>query len=188
VVSETRAAQGFFGVSLSGAGRLVVEHAGAESLQITTDDNILPLVSSEVRDGWLYISTEPGAAFLNPTELTYRVTVARLEAVRLAGSASAEIDGVEAGSFSLEIAGAGRAVVTGRADVHDVSLAGAARYEAADLDSRTVRLDVGGSSQALVRAGERLEGRVGGTSTVEYLGNPVVAVEVTDQATVCPAA
>ena len=60
-------------------------------------------------------------------------------------------------------------------------------YEAAELESWTVHLDVAGTSSALVRASERLEGRVGGTSTVEYLGDPAVAVEVGDQASVRPA-
>jgi len=53
VVTEPRTVSGFSRVSLSGSGQVFIDRTGAESVTVTTDDNLLPYIRTEVRDGTL---------------------------------------------------------------------------------------------------------------------------------------
>ncbi|MGB5817698.1 MAG: hypothetical protein WBI27_21110, partial [Thermoanaerobaculia bacterium] len=44
-VTETRAVSGISGVSISGVGLLIIEQTGSESLTVTAEENILPLLT-----------------------------------------------------------------------------------------------------------------------------------------------
>src|SRR5687767_1144824 len=48
VVVEQREVSGFSAVSMSGFGELIIQQTGKESLSITADDNLLPLLTSKV--------------------------------------------------------------------------------------------------------------------------------------------
>ena len=51
IVTESRSIGAFHGVSFSGIGRLVIEQTGTPSLTVTAEDNIQPVLVSEVVDG-----------------------------------------------------------------------------------------------------------------------------------------
>src|SRR5262245_44045700 len=44
--TETRAVKDFTAISFSGVGKVIIEQTGTESLSVTADDNILPLLES----------------------------------------------------------------------------------------------------------------------------------------------
>src|SRR5437870_5172514 len=66
IVTEDRQVSGFDGVSVSGAGELIISQGNVEALRIETDDNLLPLIKSEVHDGRLLIG--PRNVNLDPTK------------------------------------------------------------------------------------------------------------------------
>ena len=55
VISESRRVRGVDGVSLSGVGRLVIRQGRSESLVVIAEDNIIPLIRSEVVGGRLLL-------------------------------------------------------------------------------------------------------------------------------------
>ena len=56
VVTQVRSVSGFSAVAIGVPGRLVIEHAGGPgSLTITGDENVLSVITSNVRDGQLTI-------------------------------------------------------------------------------------------------------------------------------------
>jgi hypothetical protein len=177
LATESRDVRGFARVTLHGVGHLIVEPGAAEALTITADDNILPLVTAEVYGDELVLGTRSDATFASPNNIVFNLTVADLEALAVFGAAAADIRGLDAGRFAVQIEGAAAVTATGRADQHEVVLAGVATYDARGLDCRAVRVDLSGVSQATIRVRERLEGRVDVQSTVEYLGDPIVNVD-----------
>jgi hypothetical protein len=60
VMSETRNVSGFSNVSLKGSGRVVIEQGAAESLTVTSDDNLLKYVETEVRGSTLVLGQKNG--------------------------------------------------------------------------------------------------------------------------------
>ena len=56
VVNETRNVSGFDGLIIVGAGKINIDRTGTESLSITTDDNLLQYIDTQVRGGKLVIA------------------------------------------------------------------------------------------------------------------------------------
>ena len=54
---------GFYKVLIKTSGNLHIDQTGTDSLTIEADDNILPLLTSDVSDGTLIISTKTMAGF-----------------------------------------------------------------------------------------------------------------------------
>ena len=58
LASESRPVTGFTKVELSGTGELTIEKTGTESLAISAEDNLLPLLTSEVSGDTLVLGTK----------------------------------------------------------------------------------------------------------------------------------
>ena len=174
--TETRAVSGFHSVRVSGVGRLILEQTGSESLTVTADDNILPLVTTEVVDGQLRIATEGSFSTRNP--ITYRLTVRELDEMVLSGAAIAEATRLDGDLLRVTVTGASVVSAAGVVDHQIVRLTGACGYQAEKLDSRVATVHLAGASVAVVRVRELLEGSVAGASLLEYNGNPRVDVAV----------
>lgn len=175
LATEPRAVGGFNGIVLSGAGRLLIEQTGFESLQITADDNILPLLTSEVVGGRLELGVRAGMS-VSPTEIVYRLTVAQLNEIVVSGAAEIDAAGIDTDFLQITISGAATVDLSGRAANQNVTISGAANYHAPSLRSDDVRIGVSGSAHAVVRARYRLEVSISGSGTVEYYGSPEVSV------------
>jgi hypothetical protein len=186
LATESRDVGSFSRVTLAGVGHLIIEHGAMEALEITADDNILPLFTAEVYGDELVIGTV-GKTFTSVHRPVLRLTAAELDMLTVTGAAAAEVRGLAADRFAVRIEGAAAVTAAGRADEHDVFISGVGSYDAGALDSRAVHLDVSGVCGVTVRAREIVDGRVGGQSTVEYLGNPIVNVTVTEGGAVSPA-
>ena len=184
VVTESRSVQGFNAVSLSGVGRLTIEHTGVESLSITAEDNILPLLTSEVRGGVLFLGPRGGTSISQSRDIEYRLTVRELDEMALSGVTEAFAPELDTDLLRIAISGVSSITAGGRADRQGIAISGASRYDAERLVSRSARLNVSGVSTAVVRVSDLLEGEVSGASVVEYFGSPVLRVNVSGGATV----
>jgi hypothetical protein len=106
VISETRNVSGFNQVDVSGVGTLIIEQGETESLTIEGDDNILPLIVSEVRGEQLVLGTKPNTFITKITKLEYHLTVKSLNAVSVSGATKAQSASLTAETFKAEASGA----------------------------------------------------------------------------------
>ncbi len=173
--TEARDVSGFSRVTLHGVGHLIVEPGAAPALTVSADDNILPLVTAEVYGDELVLGTD-GQTFASANPIVFRLTVTDFEALAVLGAAGAEVRGLDAVRFALQIDGAAAVSAQGRVDEQEIVLNGVARYDGRHLDSRAARVDLAGVTEAIVRVRDRLEGHVAGPSTLEYIGQPTVNV------------
>lgn len=174
LVTESRTVQGFDSVSMGGVGRLVIRHAGSESLEITAEDNILPVIRSEVRGTTLFLDLAPVSSLSPTREIVYRLAVRELNEIEATGASIIEVAGLDTERLHVRLSGASSLVASGSADRQDVEVSGASSLRAEDLRSRMVTADVSGTSQCVVRVSDRLEAKVSGVSLLEYFGDPVV--------------
>ncbi len=184
VATESRAVAGFNAVSVTGAAHLILEQTGVESLQITTDDNLLALIRSEVVGGALVIGFEPGVDVRPTREILYRVTVRDLRRISISGVSRAEVLGIETEELTTEISGVSSATALGSAAVHRLTLSGVSEYEAPDLQSREVTANLSGVSHALIRVSDTLTAQASGASTLQYIGHPIVDASTTGGSTI----
>lgn len=196
VVTETRAVSGFDEIALGGIGAAIITQGETESLVVEAEDNLLPGIRTEIRDGRLAIDFERGFfSGPRPTRpIRFYIGVRDLKAIELLGAGSIEIATLRtdrlvvevngAGTFALghltaadlaiTISGAGKVKVGGQVNTQEMSIAGAGEYRAADLETREARLTVDGAGRATVRVSDTLSVRIAGAGSVEYAGNPQV--------------
>src|SRR5215208_2438155 len=61
--TETREVNGFSAISFNVIGKVVVTQGKTQSLTVTADDNILPLLETQVNDGTLVIGVKSNTIF-----------------------------------------------------------------------------------------------------------------------------
>jgi hypothetical protein len=184
--TESRPAAGFTAVAVSGAGHVIIEQTGVESLHVTAEDNILPFVRTEVRGGRLFLGFEPGVSVNTTRGVEYRVTVVELSEIEASGASRVEVLHVDTGELTARLSGASSYSSAGIAEDHRIDLSGASRCEAGDLVSREVTASLSGASYGLVRVDDRLVASASGVSILEYIGHPAVEASVSGGSVVRP--
>ena len=174
VKTETRDATGFSEVRLTGDGDLVIEQTGAESLAVEAEENLLPLLETDVRDGVLYLGVKPGVAIDATRPVRYRVTAKDLTRIGITGSGKCSATKLSTGRLTADVSGSGRAVLAGRADDVDLRISGSGSFDAGGLRSKSVRVSISGSGSATVNAADQLEANISGSGSVRYAGDPRV--------------
>ena len=198
VVSERRDVGDFDAVTLSGVGNLHIAQTGSESLTIEAEDNILPLLTTEVHGRRLVFGSEPRARFSPTKPIRYTLTVKDLRDIRISGAGNVEVaalgtpslrlelsgagnmtvTGLAADSLELTLSGAGNATCAGEARDQEARISGAGSYNAEDLTSMTASVTISGTGSAHLRVSERLDARVSGVGSITYRGNPSVRKSV----------
>jgi hypothetical protein len=178
LVTESRPVRGFTAVSVSGAGQVIVQQTGVESLEITAEDNVLPHIRSEVVDEVLRLGFVAGTSVSGTRGVVYRVTVRDLTGIEASGASHVEAHGLDTPELACVFSGASSLDASGSADAHVIVLSGASRANAPDLRSRVVTATLSGASFAQLRASDSLVATASGGSTLEYYGNPVLVTHV----------
>jgi hypothetical protein len=174
VKTETRAVSGFTQVTLNLVGKLYIERGTSESLSISSDDNILPLIRSEVRNGVLTIDLDRATNLMQVNDLTYRISVKNLDGLSVNGAAEAFVSGLDSESLDVIINGAAKVTASGKAQRQTVTINGAGDYNAPNLESRTADVKHAGIGKAIIHVSDKLNVRIDGAGVVEYIGNPTV--------------
>lgn len=176
--TETRQVSGFTKVDLASVGDVVVEQGDAESLSIEADDNVLPSLTSEVVDGTLKLDRRPGLGLRSVTPIRYRVTVTRLDGVRLSGSGTITADDLTAAALTTDISGSGVVTMSGTAETQDIALSGSGRHEASRLATQRAVVRVSGSGEVLLDVRTDLRVDISGSGTVTYSGAPQISESI----------
>ena len=159
IASESRPVSGFAAVTVAGPIRLVLEQGGADALEITAEDNLLPLVQSEVQGRpavpRLRAAREPQP---HPRGRVPGDGGRRSATSRPRGRPSVEMDGIDAARLGVRLSGAAIGSASGTVGALALEVSGASRWTAAELRSREVSADVSGASYGLV-ARRRIAGR-----------------------------
>ncbi|SPE62414.1 conserved exported hypothetical protein [Verrucomicrobia bacterium] len=197
ITNSSRAVSNFDRVSVSGGGEFFITQGDEEGLTIETDENLLPLIKSEVSGGELWIG--PKDQNLRPSRsLRYELKLKNLTALRLSGSAQAEaktikteglslavsgsghieIPHLEAKELSVHISGSGTTVVAGEVERQEVHISGSGSHRAAELKCRQASAHISGSGRATLRVRDELSAHISGSGDVEYYGSPQVSRQV----------
>jgi hypothetical protein len=168
--TEERVVEPFEEVRFAGEGRLEITVGGHQSLSITADDNLLPLIETVVEDETLQIRM---IEEIDPdVDLVVRVTTPDLRAVACSGAGSVDVRGLAADDFAVGVSGAAKVDLEGRADTVELNLSGVGSIQAGDLVAREAVVRVSGVGHAHVNASDLVDARVSGVGSVTYEGDP----------------
>lgn len=171
---ETREVPAFTSIRLEGAFELkLTVEKGASSpvtLHLSGDDNLLPLVLTEVEGDTLRVHSDKTLSPDLPLIIT--ATVADIKALSVNGACEGTISGVDNESLTAEVNGAGELTISGRTGTFTAAINGAADLKAKELTAETVKAEINGAGEASVCATKSLVVEVNGAGDVKYYCNP----------------
>jgi len=170
VVSVPRAVSPFSHLDFTGAAEVSVRVGGKTAVTIRGDDNIVPLITTDVRDGTLVISSRHGYSSKNT--LRVEIVTPTLGSAVLSGAGSVTADGIHSQRFTADLRGAGRIELGGTTRSVGVSVNGVGSAELGSLVARDAIVDVNGTGSVHVYATGTLDATVNGVGSIRYSGKP----------------
>ncbi len=186
-ISETREISDVQRVELEGFGELIITVGDEESVTIEGDDNIVDIITTEVRNGQLTISQEPGTRSIRPKSgLTYRVTVTELDKVTIEGAGDVQLNNLR-DDLGIFLNGGGSVDANGDVGELTVEINGAGSFAGKALTSRKADVTISGAGTVRVHASESLSATINGAGTITYSGSPEVSQSINGLGTISAA-
>lgn len=202
--TEIRQVSNFTAVTLDGTGVLTITQTGQEGLSVTADDNLLPLINTNVEGTTLHIYFPPNTNVQPSKTIVYLLSVKNLSAITLNGAATVATPKLVAPSLAVNLSGAGVATLqnlaltdvtvhlsgagnltlAGRTQTQTVTSTGAGTYHADQLASQTATVTLNGAGSAFVRVSTTLTITITGVGSLTYFGSPTITKHVTGIGTI----
>ncbi|HYK23843.1 MAG TPA: head GIN domain-containing protein [Candidatus Acidoferrum sp.] len=176
IETDDRAISAFTEIDARGAFEIEWQ-SGPPALRITTDENLLSYVESDVSGDTLHLRTHDQiwpthgikVIISSPTRAAARIRGAvRLTAKQLTGP-----------KFALEGSGASRVSLDGNVDELLADMTGASEVEASGLQTKAAEISTTGAGDAKVAVAEKLKVAITGAGKVTFSGNPTVEKHIT---------
>jgi len=196
VVTTTRDVQDFLAIEVDYPAQVFIKQGETESVKIEAEDNLLPGLKTEVRNGTLAIfyKAENGK-HVNPTMIAKitivvknlaevnlssagELTIEDLETdnldISLTGAGNVKLNNILVQHLVLSLSGAGSTTGSGTADDLDMDISGFGDFKGGELHSKTARVTISGAGSATVWVDDELTAEVSGAGSVNYYGSASV--------------
>ena len=170
--TEKRDLPVFNSIETTGAFEVEVNCQKPASFEIEADDNILPLIQTEARNGVLRVTTTK--SYTSSGGIVLRITVPDLASVKSTGAGKFNVLGVKNDKFEIQSTGAATVVVSGQSKSVKIGSTGAGKIDAHNLHANNADVSVTGAAGVDVYATDQLDVTVSGAGRVTYSGNPKV--------------
>lgn len=192
VQKENRTVTSFDALSIAGSFEVVLVQGAEGSVTIEAQENLLPYITTEVRNGNLRIGTEDNVNLQPEKQIHITVQVTDVEKISLAGSGTVVSDftltgeslhlrlagsgdmdiSAETHLMEADLAGSGDIIMKGSATRAEINIAGSGDIEAFDLKANDTSVNISGSGTAQVYCDGYLDAKIIGSGDVVYKGSP----------------
>jgi hypothetical protein len=176
VQTDEREVSGFDEVLLEGGGSIVVHVNWSESLTIEADDNLLPLLTSEVIGDRLELRTRESISPSQP--IVYAIGAIAFEGISIVGSGDLVATNLDCDSFDASVTGSGDLELAGECGRLDLSIAGTGDFAGESFEVGAAEIDISGSGDVVVNATDELVVRITGSGDVGYFGDPSTDIDI----------
>ena len=169
IKSEERSLVSFVNLDAGGAFEIEWQN-GSPALRITTDENLLRYVESNVSDDTLHLRTR---GHIWPTHgIKVIISSPTRAGGKIRGAVKLTAKQLSGPIFALEAKGASRVSLDGSVDRLLVDMTGASQLTAAGLQAKTAEISTTGAGDAEVAVSDTLKVAITGAGKVTYSGNP----------------
>ena len=168
--TEPRQVPAFAKVELSGAFHADITASAPQAVEISGDDNLVPLVTTDVTGDVLHIDTSKRVR--PKLDLVAKLATPALAAVSVSGSSQLELRGVSGDAFRLEVSGSAQGKAAGATHKLSIHVSGAGSIDASALAAEDVTVNITGSGDLDVSASGVLDVSISGAGHVRYHGTP----------------
>ena len=200
VVTETRDVSGFQAIDISYPAQVLVKQGSKESLEIEAEDNLLPGLKTQVKNGVLdiFYKTTNGK-HVNPTK-TVKITIVVKDLtsvdftsagdltienlktnaldVSLSGAGNLKLNKILVKALGVDLSGAGSMSASGTADDLNLNISGFGDFKGTDLHSKDAQVDISGAGSATMWVDNNLDAQISGAGSISYYGSASVTKQV----------
>jgi hypothetical protein len=175
-MSEVRQVGGFQAIEISGAINTDIAMAAETHVEIGGDDNLVPLVTTEVKNNKLEIDTRRSVR--PKLALVARVAAPQINGIEVSGSSVVALHEVHGDRLSLEVGGSATIRGDGTVQQLDVEVSGSGGLTLDRLSAERVNVTISGSGSVTVAASKTLDVHISGSGMVMYTGDPEVKQDI----------
>lgn len=170
--TQKREVAPFTSISADGAFTIEVVCQKDVSLEVEGDDNVLPLVTTEVSGNVLHLKNTKSYSVNQP--IVFRISVPNLEGLTVNGAGKLDVTRIDNERFEIDANGAPAINVSGSTKLVDIDTNGAATIDTHNLRAARAVVESKGVSKVDLGVSDQLDVTVSGPSQVTYRGDPVV--------------
>jgi hypothetical protein len=174
--SQRYEVQDFSAIEISGAYELEVDVGDDYSVVLTGSEEDLARTEVDVRHGALTLGSRKRAhrdkRHGDHDGVTARVTMPALDRLSVSGVVDADIRGVDAGVFKVNLSGVGEVTVAGRCRRLDARVSGVGELDARKLECADADVALSGMGEASVYARNSAKTEVSGMGEINVYGSP----------------
>jgi len=170
--TEKKELPAFKAIETGGAFDVEVTCQKPQSVEIEADDNLLPLLETDVADGVLHVGMKQN--YHAPRLISLRIAVPDLNRITINGAGTVRVAGVKNENFVIHSNGAAKIQANGETKAVEIRNSGAGLIDAHELRSSKADVNLSGAGQAEVYASEQLDVTISGVGRVTYSGQPKV--------------
>ena len=176
IQTDDRAISAFTEIDAGGAFEIEWQ-SGSPALRITTDENLLSYVESDVSGDTLRLRTREQ---IWPTHgIKVVISSPTRTGVRIRGAVKLTAKQLTGPKFALEGSGASRVSLDGNVDELLADMTGASKLDASGLQTKTAEISTTGAGDVEVAVAETLKVAITGAGKVSYSGNPTIEKHIT---------
>jgi hypothetical protein len=192
VKRESRDVADFTSVEVSGVVHATVHIGPRAPVVLEGDDNLLPLITTEVHDGRLVVAVKNGANIRPSRPIKAEITTPVLSGITANGASEMDVTAATTDKFSVaasgatavavrdvdtealavDASGASRVTLAGKARSTTLGISGASHIKADGLTAGSAAVEISGASHVEISATAAIKGTVSGASHLDVLGSP----------------
>ncbi len=177
VKTETRNLPAFKSISSGGSYDVEVTVGPKQSVTVSADDNLLPVITTEVESGDLKIGSNKNFSSHSPIKIV--ITVPSLNSMVLAGSGACSLKGVKENDLTLRISGSGNITAEGYAKSLTAEITGSGNINTTALRADAADARVTGSGGIDIQPIKSLKATITGSGNISYTSNKGLTVSKT---------
>jgi len=172
VKTEKRSIASFDSIDANYVGSIQVRSQGQDSLEISGDDNIIPLITTEVKNGTLYIRPTKG---YNPQQkLQIIISTPDLKKFVFDGVGKANLSNVNNDRLEIVVNGVGDFSASGETKEADITLSGVGSLDAKNLHTVNAKVNSTGIGNVDIYVTGQLDAKTSGVGEINYYGSPKI--------------
>ena len=139
-------------------------------IEIKGDENILPIITTEVKDGQLIVDAD--TSFTVDDKIKLIIEVQHLSALSVPGTCDMTVKNPKNESFTATLSGVGSLKLSGNTANFKCTVSGAGLVNARELIANHTDITLSGAGSAEVYASQSLNVTISGVGNVSYYGDP----------------
>ena len=193
-VTETRPVSGVKSVNLKTNVDLVIQQGATESLSVTGDEAILPVLLTDVTLGQMTIRYDPRYNIQGGSRPKVVLTVKDLNELRLSSSGhvtvgplttdrfniilssscNVDIQGIQANAITTRISSSGDITIQGEANSLDLDVSSSVNFNAGDLKVQKANITMSSSANVTLWVVDELTANISSSGNIAYYGSPTI--------------